>query len=379
MQPERQREIVRRLLALHEEKSTELAPQPLRNPAADYTSSDQFALEQQRLFRDRPVVVCLSVDVAEPGAFVATDCGGVPIAVVRGEDGQLRAFVNICRHRASIVLEGRGVLSRSIVCGFHGWTYGLDGRLMAQPFSCDGFASIDSAELSLRPAAVAERSGLVFVRATSDEPIDLDAVLCGVDAELDEFELSSVFRYDSWVSTWKCNYKLILDTFLEAYHVFALHRRSVARYYLVAPSTWDPFGPNLRYHSLQKNFLELKDLPEDQWDLESRGTIEYFIAPNTILSHSVDHMAVYRFLPRSVDETVAELTIYTPKPVESEADHTHYRRTLELHQRVSGGEDFIQQEAIQRSLASGLVKETIFGRNEPAAIHFHNALRDLLS
>jgi hypothetical protein len=73
------------------------------------------------------------------------------------------------------------------------------------------------------------------------------------------------------------------------------------------------------------------------------------------------------------------LTIYTPKPVESEADHTHYRRTLELHQRVSGGEDFIQQEAIQRSLASGLVKETIFGRNEPAAIHFHNALRDLLS
>jgi len=165
---------------------------------------------------------------------------------------------------------------------------------------------------------------------------------------------------------------------LEAYHVFALHRRSVARYYLVAPSTWDPFGPNLRYHSLQKNFLELKDLPEDQWDLESRGTIEYFIAPNTILSHSVDHIAVYRFLPRSVDETVVELTIYTPKPVESEADHEHYRRTLELHQRVSGGEDFLQQEGIQRSLASGLVKETIFGRNEPAAIHFHTALRDLL-
>ena len=378
MQPERQREIVRRLLALHDQKSTELAPQPLRNPAHDYTSGDQFALEQQKLFRDRPLVACLSVDVAEPGSFVATDCGGVPIAVVRGDDGELRAFVNICRHRASIVLDGRGKLNRSIVCGFHGWTYGLDGRLVAQPYSCNGFSSIDADELSLRPAAVAERSGLVFVRAASDQTIDLDAVLCGVDAELDDFELTSLFRYDSWVSSWKCNYKLILDTFLEAYHVFALHSRSVARYYLVAPSTWDPFGPNLRYHSLQKNFLELKDLPEDQWDLESRGTIEYFIAPNTILSHSVDHMAVYRFLPRSVDETVAELTIYTPKPVESEVDQNHYRRTLELHQRVSGGEDFVQQEAIQRALASGLVKETIFGRNEPAAIHFHNALRELL-
>ena len=107
MKPERQREIVRRLLALHEQKSTELAPEPLRNPAADYTSTEQFALEQQRLFRDRPVVACLSVDVAEPGAYVATDCGGIPVAVVRGEDGRLRAFVNICRHRASIVLEGQ--------------------------------------------------------------------------------------------------------------------------------------------------------------------------------------------------------------------------------------------------------------------------------
>ena len=107
MRPERQREIVRRLLALHEQKSTELAPQPLRNPAEDYTSLDQFALEQQRLFRERPIVACLSVDVAEPGAFVATDCGGVPIAVVRSEDGQLRAFVNL-PPRASILLDVMG-------------------------------------------------------------------------------------------------------------------------------------------------------------------------------------------------------------------------------------------------------------------------------
>jgi phenylpropionate dioxygenase-like ring-hydroxylating dioxygenase large terminal subunit len=379
MRPERQREIVRRLLALHDQKSTELAAEPLRNPAHDYTSPEQFAREQQVLFRDRPVIVCLSVDVAEPGSFVATECGGVPIVVVRGDDGALRAFVNICRHRASILLDGRGTLSRSIVCGFHGWTYGLDGVLIAQPFSCEGFASIDTNDLSLRPAAVAERSGLVFVRASNDQPIDLDAVMCGVDEELDEFDLTSFYRYDSWVSSWKCNYKLMLDTFLEAYHVFALHRRSVARYYITAPSTFDPFGPNLRYHSLQKNFPELKDLPEDQWDLGSRGTIEYFIAPNTILSHSVDHLAIYRFLPTAVDETIAEMTIYTPKAVETEAEHEHYRRTLELHQRVSGGEDFIQQEGIQRSLATGLVKETIFGRNEPAAIHFHNSLRELLA
>jgi phenylpropionate dioxygenase-like ring-hydroxylating dioxygenase large terminal subunit len=379
LRAEKQREIVRRLLALHADKSTELAPEPLHNPASDYTSGAQFEVERHKLFRERPVVACLSVDVAAPGSYLATDSGGIPFVVVRGDDGELRAFVNICRHRATMLLTGCGQLSRSIVCGFHGWTYGLDGRLVAQPFACDGFASIDRAELSLHPVAVAESCGLVFVRPASNEPIDTAALLCGLDDELPDFAFDTYHRFDTWVSRWRCNYKLILDTFLEAYHVFALHKATVARYFISAPSTFAPFGPNLRYHSLQKNFPELAQLPEDQWDLSSRSTIEYFIAPNTILSHSVDHLALYRFLPQGVDDTISEMTIYTPAPVATDEQRAHYERTLELHQKVSGGEDFILQENIQRSLASGMVQETIFGRNEPAAIHFHEQLRRLIA
>ena len=106
--------------------------------------------------------------------------------------------------------------------------------------------------------------------------------------------------------------------------------------------------------------------------------MEYLIAPNVILSHSVDHFAVYQFLPTAVGHTDVTMTLYTPEPV-TEQTRPHYERTLELHQRVGAGEDFPQSVKIQQSLSSGLVKETLVGRHEVALIHFHQALDGLLS
>lgn len=379
MHPDRQRELAGRLLDLHRAGTTQLAPAARRLPAATYTDGARFERERDVLFRRRPTVACLSADVAEPGDWVATESGGVPLLVARDADGELRCFVNVCRHRASVLVDdgcGRG--AARFACGFHGWTYALDGRLVGQARSCGGFDELDRAELGLVARPVAERSGLVWVRAEGDEPVDLDAVLCGVDVELDEFGFGSYHRYGSWVSTWRTNWKLLVDTFLEPYHVPVLHRDSVARYYLAAPSLVDGFGPNLRYHSLQRDFVELADLPAEEWELASRSTIEYLLAPNTVLSHSVDHLAVYRFLPTAVDRTVVELVVHTPAPVDGDAGRAHFDRTLELHQRVSGGEDFAEQERIWRALASGAVTETVVGRNEPGVIHFHDQLNALL-
>lgn len=378
MHPERQRELVGRLLALRSGDTTHLAPHAVLNPAAEYTDPAWFETERDALFRDLPVVVCLAPDVAEPGQWVATESGGVPLLVMRGADGELRAFLNICRHRASQLLaDGCGSGAKKVACGFHGWTYGLDGRLVGRPQSCGGFDEFDRAELGLVSRPVAERSGFVFVRPVGDEAIDLDDFLCGVDVELDEFGFGGYHRFGVWRSQWQSNWKLLIDTFLESYHVPALHSDSVARYYLVKPSMIDTFGPHLRYHSLQRNFAELADLPAEQWDLQSRSTIEYLLAPNTVVSHSVDHLALYRFVPTAADATAVELTMYTPEPV-PDAQRHHYDRTLELHRRVSGGEDFAEQERIQHCLASGQVTHTVFGRNEPGVIHFHQQLRALV-
>jgi phenylpropionate dioxygenase-like ring-hydroxylating dioxygenase large terminal subunit len=379
MRLERQREIVAWLLAAHEAGRTQLADEPLRLPVGEFFDTELFGREQRTAFRGCPAAVCLSSDIAGPGDHLVVDAGGVPVLVVRGEDGAAGAFVNICRHRGSPVVERAGQRARSFRCRFHGWTYDLGGALIATPYGDDGFDGIDRACLGLVAVPVAEAFGLVFVRGEGDDPIDVDGWLCGMGPEVGDFGFGGYRLFDRWTSEWPCNWKLLVDTFLETYHVFALHADTVARYFLVRPSAFLPFGPHLRFHSLQKSLLDLKGTDPLGWELLPHGTVEYLIFPATVLSYSVDHLAVYRFLPAATDRTTVELALYTPAPVETDEQRSHFQRTLELHQRVSGDQDFTQQAKIQRSLASGRAKEVILGRNEPAAIHFHLSLRRLLA
>ena len=378
MRSETQVELIRELLAHHAAGTTQLADDVMVLPAGVYTSGSHWQAEREALFRRRPVVACLSGAVASAGDYVSLTVGGVPLVVVRGDDGVLRAFRNVCRHRASSVVSGCGSGAASLRCPFHAWTYRLDGSLLARPQAGEGFDGTDESELSLVSVPVGETNGLVFVRAEGDEPIDA-AGLVGVAAQdLDDFGVGGYVPFDRWESSWPCNWKLLVDTFLESYHVFSLHRATVGKYYLSQPMTYRGYGPNLRFQTCQKSILELAEVPEDEWDLLSRATVEYLIAPNTILSHSVDHFAVYQFLPISASHTDVTMTLYTSEPA-TDRTRPHYERTLELHQKVGAGEDFPQAVKIQHSLDSGLVTETLVGRHEVALIHFHQALDQLLN
>ena len=377
MRRETQVELIRELLAHHAAGTTQLADDVLVLPAEVYVSESHWQAEQEALFRRRPVVACLSGAVASVGDYVSLTVGGVPVVVVRGDDGVLRGFRNVCRHRASSVVNGCGSGAASLRCPFHAWTYRLDGTLLARPQAGEGFAGTDESELGLAPVPVGEAHGLVFVRAKGDDPVDAASLVGEAAVDLDDFNVGSYLPFDRWESSWPCNWKLLVDTFLESYHVFSLHRTTVGKYYLSQPMTYRGYGPNLRFQTCQKSILELAETPEDEWDLLSRATVEYLIAPNTILSHSVDHFAVYQFLPTGVDHTDVTMTLYTPEPV-TDRTRPHYERTLELHQRVGADEDFPQAVKIQHSLSSGLVKETLVGRHEVALIHFHQALDALL-
>jgi phenylpropionate dioxygenase-like ring-hydroxylating dioxygenase large terminal subunit len=382
MRVERQREIVRRLLALAEAGTTQLADAPLAVPAARYTDPTHFADEQRLLFRDRPVVAAMSCDLSSPGDVVTGTSGGVPYVVVRHPDGGIRAFANVCRHRgAPVVADGTDHVARSFRCGFHGWVYDLDGTVTARPHAHGGFDTVADtvadACASLLPLAAAEAHGLVLVRPGGPEPIDVPAVLAEAGDELADFGFAGYRRVARWTSAWTANWKLLADTFLETYHVPALHPTTVGRHFVVAPSAFDPLGPNLRFHSLMRSLTGLRDQPEEAWRLLPHGTVEYVVVPSTILNFSVDHLALYRLLPRAVDRTEVELSLYAP--ADNRSDPAHWERTLDLHRRVSGGEDFTMQEHVHRGLASGLLPEVVFGRNEPAAIAFHRSLDALLA
>jgi phenylpropionate dioxygenase-like ring-hydroxylating dioxygenase large terminal subunit len=378
MQLERQKEILRTLFDVIDRDYTQLAEAAVTNPASDYSSPEIFQAEREALFRRRPLVVCMSSDIPESGDYCATEAGGIPLLVTRGADGLARCFTNICRHRGSrLVPVGVGRAGRSFRCGFHGWVYGLDGAVLGRPYSAGGFDDIATVCSSLQYVPAAEAHGLIFARPVGNEVIDVEAAVSGMGPELDEFGFSAYHRFGEWISEWTANWKLLADTFLESYHVPALHPDTVARHF-VPRSTFTPFGANIRFHSLQKSLLEVRERPESEWELLHHATVEYFIAPSTILNFSVDHLAVYKFLPQAVDRTRVEVALYTPEIVGPD-NREHFERTLRLHQKVAGGQDFVQQESIQENLSSGALDQVVYGRNEPAVIHFHCSLHDLLA
>ena len=118
-------------------------------PWSWYTDPAVLQLEQERIFRRFWQYVGHTGDVAEAGSFAATRVGDVPVVLVRDDEGTLRAFVNICRHRGSIVCEGSGRRA-TLQCPYHAWTYGLDGRLIAAPRS-EREGGIEREELCLVP------------------------------------------------------------------------------------------------------------------------------------------------------------------------------------------------------------------------------------
>jgi phenylpropionate dioxygenase-like ring-hydroxylating dioxygenase large terminal subunit len=379
--------LVRRFFALHERRADELAPAVYRQPAADYTSPAHLERERAALFGGTPLLAGLSADIPDAGDYLTLSGSGAPVVVVRGEDGVARAMVNTCRHRGARLVEGRGRAHRCLVCPYHAWTYDLTGRLTAQPGAGDGFSGLDRADLGLRPLPVAEGHGLIFVRppapptaegAKNGEPIDLDAVLCGLGPELDGYKLASYHHVETRTHVQPCNWKLVVDTFLEAYHIFSLHKQSIAPQYFSTGALFDAYGPHSRFIGVRRSILELLGAPEDSWSIFPHATIHYVLAPNALLVHQLDHFELWRVFPLDVDRSLVHTGLYAATPPDDERAQRHWRKNLDILLRVTTEEDFPQCQRIQADLAAGATDEVIFGRNEPALAHFHRSLAAML-
>jgi phenylpropionate dioxygenase-like ring-hydroxylating dioxygenase large terminal subunit len=371
---------IRRLLGHLRGGTTDLAAEPLRLPASVYTSPDRCARERLHLFRRRPIVAGLSADLPRPGSFACVDAGGVPIVLVRQGDGRVRSFVNACRHRGGPVAEGRGCADgERLRCSFHSWTYALDGSLAGIPLAAPAFEGLDRSALGLRECASIEAAGVILVRAEGGETIEADSLLRGVGDDLRALDLPRYQHFDTRTAVWRCNWKLLLDTFLESYHVFSLHRESVHPWYLSQPMVHDAWGPNLRFPVARRTIAELAQRPEEEWRLSDHATLQWWIAPNALVSHTRDVALLWRFSSPSPDRCEVTTSFYSAKPWHSEADAARLAEAFELQLRVTGAEDFPMGERIQRALDAGALPELWLGRHEVGVIHFHRTLDALLA
>jgi len=199
---------------------------PARIPASRYTSPAWAALEAERLWPTTWQLAATRGQVAEPGDWVEYRCGTLSVLVVRGDDGELRAFQNVCLHRGNQLCEGEGTGADGIRCPYHRWAWNLRGELREIP-SRKGFGPLRNEDLPLVRASVDTWGELVFVNLDPDaEPLAdfLEGVPDDVAwANPDEYRMQAVLRLEL-----ACNWKVAIEAFSETYHVQGIHREMLA-------------------------------------------------------------------------------------------------------------------------------------------------------
>jgi choline monooxygenase len=190
-------------------------------PFAWYSDEETLRRERASIFARSWQYGGRAGQVDEPGSYLTTDAGGVPLLVTRTAEGELHAFLNVCRHRGAILTEGCG-RRETIQCHYHAWTYGLDGSLRAAPRS-DREAGFEQEELSLVPASVGVWGPFLFVNPDPEaEPLadwlgDLPEILAR-DLDLDSVSFHSRVEFSS-----NANWKVVTENFLECYHCPTAH------------------------------------------------------------------------------------------------------------------------------------------------------------
>ena len=236
-------EAARRTLVHARAGTVPLAADLRRVPTSNYYDPERAALENERIFRRVPLVLGFSAELSEPHSYTALDVMGVPVLIVRGDNGVLRSFVNMCSHRGAIVVDEGVGTARRFTCPFHGWSYDTSGAL-AGIRDRAAFGEVDMQCLGLTPLPVAERAGLIFGGITPGMPFDIDAYL-GCYTELLEHLRLSECRLVGRQQVVGPNWKIAYDGYVDFYHLPILHRDTFGSSYN-NQTVCDAYGPHQR-------------------------------------------------------------------------------------------------------------------------------------
>ncbi|MFO1079352.1 MAG: SRPBCC family protein [Reyranellaceae bacterium] len=380
---ERQEELAvgRRLLTHIDGRTTDLAADLFRNPVAAYSSRERAELERERLFRALPMFMGLASRLPKPGDYLTEDVAGMPVLMVRGADGEVRAFANICRHRGAPVAEGCGN-ARAFVCPYHGWTFDTAGKLLGTTDKV-GFAGLDLASHGLVRLPMVERHGMLFVRARPVQPgesptLTIDAGLGPLAADLAALDLARFPFYSVDRVSPRINWKFAIDTFLEGYHIPHLHRKTIAPYFIGNTGTFDGAGLNGRMCVAKNSIHGLREKPEAERRFRPHVVVIYQLFPNALLIWQLDHVEIWRAFPDRDDPSrcTVEMTIY--RPAETDKPDSYWEKNRDIAIRTVLEEDFPLGERMQIGFESGAVDEVIYGRNEPSLVHFHSSIKNAL-
>jgi nitrite reductase/ring-hydroxylating ferredoxin subunit len=380
MQRSTQLALAREILRHIDMRTTAISDAVVRNPTAVYTEPELLRREIDILFRRQPLLLGLSCQLPNPGDYLTDDLAGVPVLVVRREDGSIAAFLNVCRHRGAKLVHGAGHSGRHLVCPYHAWSYRLDGSLAGMP-AAECFAGIGTDRRALVALPAVEKYGMIWVRPSPGPEIDIDAHLAGLGPELAGYDCAGYTLYESRQIERRMNWKIVIDTFLEPYHFAPLHRDTVAPIFIPNLCLFHAFGPNLRETLPRRSIEQLRDLPQSDWDLITHTAIVYVLFPNTVFVMQADHIELWRVFPAEgrADRAIMSLDFYIPEPAVSDSARRHWQRNMGLVIKTVQEEDFPTGEGMQQGFMAEAQSHVAYGRNEPALAHFQASVRAALA
>jgi phenylpropionate dioxygenase-like ring-hydroxylating dioxygenase large terminal subunit len=352
-------------------------------------SPGRWQQEMDAIFRRLPLMLAMSCELRHPGDYKAMKVLDVPLLIVRGDDGCVRAFINTCSHRGRAVTQtheekGR---CRGFVCPYHAWRFGIDGALLAVADQRK-FGEIDKSQRNLKALPAQELAGFIWVCITPGLTFDLEDYLGGMLAELTCLEADRWFIHGQ-PKLESANWKITHDGYLESYHVPFLHRTTLFpmwnRQSATSVSLYDSYGP-LPYGPHQrmagnawgydpKLMLEMEPVPESQYTERHFHAVRT-IFPNISISAGKQGGLVSQLFPIAPDRcvTVQHHVSRDDPDAMTPAEREAMQRKIALYTKVVQEEDYDSSFSIQDGLTAGGNQDVLFGRNEGGAQNFHRSI-----
>ena len=334
----------------------------LPTPGGSFYIDDAiFAKEQERIFSSLWFCAIRTGDLAAPGAFRTCQVARENILCVRGRDGQVRAFLNVCRHRGARLCPAEsGAVKNYLRCAYHSWSYGFDGALTAAP-NLGPLPETDRERFGLVPVAAREWLGYLWVCLSGDPPSFEETVIGAVTRRLgtpeviDRYHVGELALGRRISYQVRANWKLIVENFMECYHCGSIHPELVA----ILPefrrgyAAQSYVGHGAEYAPGAEGFTVdggpgHRRLPGLS-DAEDRRYFAATIPPQVFINLVADHVIVHRMFPLAADHTIVECDwLYPPDVVASGVDLSS---SVELFHRVNQ-QDFAVCEQCQPAMSS---------------------------
>lgn len=372
--------LIKDCLALEKAKTTQLYERESVSPVERYQNIDgRFEHEMEAIFRRLPVPYAHSSQLQGNGTFITIDTPLGSLLFSRDDEGKVRAFHNVCRHRGTQLVNEKEGSAKRFRCPYHAWTYTAKGELSSVPHGGQCFPSLDKSERGLKELSCIERYGFLWVSPAESDQALVENHLQGLGEDLQWLGMDKLEIFATTKRVWKANWKLIADGGLESYHFRFAHKDSIADYFYDNLSIVEQFGPHARSVLPRKSIEGLADKAVDEWNIREHTHLTYALLPMTTFLVQHHHVEWIKAIPISPEETEVSIITLSPRQTNpmSDKDKSLWQLNHDITVKTLD-EDFLLAESIQKGIRSGANKEFLFGRSEGALHMLHESIENML-